>query len=229
MTEQTTPDNADRRARYAGALKNVRMLRDGKNLDRQIDAILTVADAEQAQLRAEQDAARRALFEDNVRRTLAEDKRHIDRVNAENEQLRTELDEAREQCTEMEQQHQFTLEEARGRALNGRAAGLREAAARYEEMLANATPEQDPRYWTAVRDITLGLRNMAAETQPAVEAPPTPKPTVAYSGLGRTFCVTCPHPDNENVPLTIDDVNNWDLCARCNRHVIDVARQAAEA
>ncbi|MEV8494868.1 hypothetical protein AB0471_39300 [Streptomyces sp. NPDC052002] len=54
-----------------------------------------------------------------------------------------------------------------------RAAVLREAAARYEEILAKASPEQDPRYWTAVRDITLGLRRMADEAQqPEGEARP---------------------------------------------------------
>lgn len=58
-----------------------------------------------------------------------------------------------------------------------RAAVLAEAAARYEEILANADTGQDPRYWTAVRDITLGLRAMAAE--PAVGsrvAAETPQP-----------------------------------------------------
>ena len=50
-----------------------------------------------------------------------------------------------------------------------RAATLREAATRYEEFLAKANTGHDPRYWTAVRDVTLGLRAMADE-QPAVEA-----------------------------------------------------------
>jgi hypothetical protein len=47
-----------------------------------------------------------------------------------------------------------------------RAAVLAEAAARYEEILANADTGQDPRYWTAVRDIALGLRAMADEDRP---------------------------------------------------------------
>jgi hypothetical protein len=51
-----------------------------------------------------------------------------------------------------------------------RAAALAEAATRYEEILAKADTGQDPRYWTAVRDITLGLRAMAAEL-PAVAEP----------------------------------------------------------
>lgn len=54
-----------------------------------------------------------------------------------------------------------------------RAAVLREAADRYEEFLAKASPETDPRYWTAVRDITLGLRHMADETQQPEEAWPS--------------------------------------------------------
>lgn len=48
---------------------------------------------------------------------------------------------------------------------DGRATGLREAADRYEGILAKANTGQDPRYWTAVRDITLGLRRMADEAQ----------------------------------------------------------------
>lgn len=46
-----------------------------------------------------------------------------------------------------------------------RGAVLREAADRYEEILARANTGQDPRYWTAVRDVTLGLRRMADEAQ----------------------------------------------------------------
>lgn len=52
-----------------------------------------------------------------------------------------------------------------------RAAALREAADRYEGILANADTGQDPRYWTAVRDITLGLRAMADEAHPAAVLP----------------------------------------------------------
>lgn len=40
----TTP--AERRERYKTALRNVRMLRDGKNQDRQADAVIAVADQE---------------------------------------------------------------------------------------------------------------------------------------------------------------------------------------
>lgn len=61
-------------------------------------------------------------------------------------------------------------EEAVTRA-DDRAAVLREVAARYEEILANADTGQDPRYWTAVRDITLGLRAMADEAPTEGVAP----------------------------------------------------------
>ncbi len=57
-----------------------------------------------------------------------------------------------------------------------RAAVLSEAAGRYEEILAKADTASDPRYWTAVRDITLGLRHMAAEAQPTTRAEPDEDP-----------------------------------------------------
>lgn len=74
-----------------------------------------------------------------------------------------------------------------------RAAVLREAAARYEEILANANTGQDPRYWTAVRDITLGLRRLAAET-PHTETPDA-----------RTPCDGCGHPEHpaHECPVTL--------------------------
>jgi hypothetical protein len=54
-----------------------------------------------------------------------------------------------------------------------RAAVLREAAARYEDMLAKATTSDDPRYWTAVRDVTLGLRRLAGEARDEQETQQT--------------------------------------------------------
>ncbi|MDX2765446.1 hypothetical protein [Streptomyces europaeiscabiei] len=67
-----------------------------------------------------------------------------------------------------------------------RAATLRAAADRYEEILANADTGHDPRYWTAVRDITLGLRAIAAEaaraggpSRGAAEAPQPETPDEA--------------------------------------------------
>jgi hypothetical protein len=53
-----------------------------------------------------------------------------------------------------------------------RAAVLRWAADRYEAILASAAAEHssDPRYYTGVRDVVLGLRRLADETQPAPAA-----------------------------------------------------------
>lgn len=62
------------------------------------------------------------------------------------------------------------------------------------------------------------------EPAAGAQQPKEARPTVAYSGKGRTFCLACPRPDDEDVPLTADDVNDWDLCPSCGRHVIDVAR-----
>jgi hypothetical protein len=44
-----------------------------------------------------------------------------------------------------------------------RAQALREAAAFYEAARERALTQSDPRYWTAVRDIVLGLRHRANE------------------------------------------------------------------
>lgn len=54
-----------------------------------------------------------------------------------------------------------------------RAEGLREAADFYERVLNQSLdPASDPRYCTAVRDIVMGLRRRADETQPTTEPEP---------------------------------------------------------
>jgi hypothetical protein len=77
-----------------------------------------------------------------------------------------------------------------------RAAALREAAARYEDMLAKATTSDDPRYWTAVRDVTLGLRRLAGEArderetqapQPDAESPGEPEMGTLPAWLHQRF------------------------------------------
>ncbi|MEI5100340.1 hypothetical protein RB200_19655 [Streptomyces sp. PmtG] len=68
-----------------------------------------------------------------------------------------------------------------------RAAVLNKAAARYEAMLAKANTGQDPRYWTAVRDVTLGLRRMADEAQQG-----DPDERTAQSGVDTPGC-DCDH------------------------------------
>ncbi|MDX2996389.1 hypothetical protein [Streptomyces scabiei] len=47
---------------------------------------------------------------------------------------------------------------------------------------------------------------------------------VGYSGKGRLWCLTCPCPDREDVPMTIGLVCVGELCAGCGRDVVDVAR-----
>ncbi|MDX3637803.1 hypothetical protein PV728_48045 [Streptomyces europaeiscabiei] len=74
-----------------------------------------------------------------------------------------------------------------------RAATLREAATRYEEILVNADTGHDPRYWTAVRDITLGLRAMAAE------AP-------RRSDVGTEFVQQIDHPDTAGLDAVDADL-----------------------
>lgn len=65
----TTP--AERRERYKAAMRNVRMLRDGKNQDRQADAVAAVADDEITDALGIADAAHdakvRELEADNAR------------------------------------------------------------------------------------------------------------------------------------------------------------------
>ena len=62
-------------------------------------------------------------------------------------------------------------------------------------------------------------------------APTADRPTAYSDGKGnaRVFCVACPRPADVTVPLTIDAVDDWDLCPSCGRHVIDVARATEEA
>lgn len=46
-----------------------------------------------------------------------------------------------------------------------RAAVLIEAADRYQGFIDNADTSADPRYWTGIRDMVIGLRHVAAEQQ----------------------------------------------------------------
>ncbi|MDX2658278.1 hypothetical protein PV402_39520 [Streptomyces scabiei] len=60
------------------------------------------------------------------------------------------------------------------------------------------------------------------------QQPKEAKPPVGYSGKGRLWCLTCPRPDREDVPMTIGLVYVGELCAGCGRDVIDVARAAEQ-
>lgn len=58
-----------------------------------------------------------------------------------------------------------------------------------------------------------------------VQQPKKARPPTAYSdGKGRTYCLPCAPTVGADVPLTINDVDHWDLCPSCGRHVVDVAR-----
>lgn len=71
------------------------------------------------------------------------------------------------------------------------------------------------------------LSQIEAGAWPGSTEEPT-KPTVAYSGRGQAFCLTCPRPDDENVPLTIDDIEAGELCPNCGRYLVDVAQATEE-
>lgn len=64
--------------------------------------------------------------------------------------------------------------------------------------------------------------------RPADEAQQT-APAAAYGdGKGRVYCLGCASAVAASVPLTADDVDHWELCPTCGRHVVEVARATAE-
>ena len=103
-----------------------------------------------------------------------------------------------------------------------RADAYREAADRLAELRAAE------REWLPATGLHKGeqeLRRMADEAQPGTKAQqqPKPKPIVGYSGKGRVWCLTCPPPDGEDVPITVDDLTPYEECAGCRREVVEVA------
>ncbi|WP_060905379.1 hypothetical protein [Streptomyces scabiei] len=87
------------------------------------------------------------------------------------------------QRTDSDERHWGPLYEAVAAELAGvlpapadRAAVLLEAADRYQGFLDNADTSADPRYWTRIRDMVLGLRHIAVESavvdRVAAETPP---------------------------------------------------------
>jgi hypothetical protein len=92
---------------------------------------------------------------------------------------------------------QYNAEHARhvavvGALVTDRATVLREAADRYEAILASAAAEHssDPRYYTGVRDVILGLRRLAGEAQQD-EAPCCSDPTCACVQVNAAGCCDC--------------------------------------
>jgi len=54
------------------------------------------------------------------------------------------------------------------------------------------------------------------------------QPTGYGDGKGRVFCLKCAPTVGADVPLTANDVDHWELCPSCGRHVVDVARNTEE-
>lgn len=63
-----------------------------------------------------------------------------------------------------------------------------------------------------------------ATPKPAAGPQPGERPIVGYSGMGRVWCLACPRPDGEDVPVTVDILQPYEECAGCRRDVVDVAR-----
>ena len=84
--------------------------------------------------------------------------------------------------------------------------------------IVKALADRDPELPALERDPVarrLGLHAPAVSQQPAA----------AYSdGKGRVYCLACASKVAAEVPLTVEDVDHWELCPSCGRHVIDVAR-----
>lgn len=66
-------------------------------------------------------------------------------------------------------------------------------------------------------------RDLADEEQPAAVAR-SGQPTAYSDGKGHTYCLPCAPQVGADVPLNPDDVDHWELCPSCGRHVVDVAR-----
>jgi hypothetical protein len=63
-----------------------------------------------------------------------------------------------------------------------------------------------------------------ATPKPAAGPQQSERPIVGYSGKGRVWCLACPRPDGEDVPVTVDVPQPYEECAGCRRDVVDVAR-----
>lgn len=127
-------------------------------------------------------------------------------ADAEQDQLRAEL--AAEQ-----QQHTYTFQQRNNRSK--RLLHLRN--------LAEAGDLE------ALRVAALDV--LAASAGDHTPPPTTPAQIVAYGdGMGRAYCLACPHPDDLEVLLTIRDLDEPDeQCYRCDRSIVDVAREQTDA
>jgi hypothetical protein len=164
MTDTTNPQQAERRDRYAAAIRETDgwVLDDGQHM---LDAVMAVADAEQAELRRERDLA------------IAHDRQPYPTAWA-YEQVCTALNTHRNMAevrrlglaAALRLDNGAPWETIRDRAAElaalpapaDRAAILREAADAYDAIIDKSTgKEADPRYWSGVHDVAVGLRAMA--------------------------------------------------------------------
>ncbi|MFF0143562.1 hypothetical protein ACFYRN_45165 [Streptomyces sp. NPDC005227] len=78
------------------------------------------------------------------------------------------------------------------------------------------------------RDIVTALSRKAAASAgqwpPADETQPSNEPALGFTGKGRAWCLTCPRPDDENAPLTLQLLAPYEECAGCHREIVEVAR-----
>ncbi|MFF0143570.1 hypothetical protein ACFYRN_45205 [Streptomyces sp. NPDC005227] len=78
------------------------------------------------------------------------------------------------------------------------------------------------------RDIVTALSRKAAAASgqwpPADETQPSNEPALGFTGKGRAWCLTCPRPDDENAPLTLQLLAPYEECAGCHREIVEVAR-----
>jgi hypothetical protein len=161
MTDTTNPQQADRRERYAAAIREAEgwVLDDGQHM---LDAVIAIADAEQAELRRERDLAiahdrqpyptawayEQVCTALNTHRNMAEVRR-LGLAAALRLDNGAPWDTIRDRAAELA-------------APDDRAAILREAADAYDAIIDKSTgKEADPRYWSGVHDVAVGLRAMA--------------------------------------------------------------------
>lgn len=104
-----------------------------------------------------------------------------------------------------------------------RAVVLREAA---DHLARQGRAREDATWSDREAELARGWQDAAHELRHL--ATETGRPVAYGDGKGRVYCPKCPRP-TAPVPLTIEDVDHWELCPSCGRHVVDVARDTAAA
>ncbi|MDJ0460629.1 hypothetical protein, partial [Streptomyces sp. H27-C3] len=122
------------------------------------------------------------------------------------------------------------------RAATDRAAALLDAANFYESVLTTSPVADDPRYFTAVRDIVMGLRHRAGAVYPEPELTADEARALAddlgtdlYQAQDALAFVTecCDIADRERRTITTADVREWLKGPRCGRQLLADAQDRA--